>query len=480
LLIALRTGASRFRSGFAVAATALLVAAVLALPGGALASSTRLFDPAVAPRAGTTATTFALAVTYRNREGSGPNEVVVLIDGVRHAMVAGPGNDWKNGVRFTFATRLATGTHSIAFHSLGRDRFVDDVDAGSVRVGAAPAPRPTPAPTPRPDREPVAGPPSTPTPDTAPTSMPSSADRWFDRSPGGISGGGGRDAGGTPPSDGTAPSDGLRSSAAGTGGADAHGDGHGGASDPATASDGSGSSNPAGAGWGDLTVYLKALSWGGSATRSMPLLPSIVFTAGTMAILTAFLFFGKRRRDGEPPEPDEVLSAAAARGTGQPATATLVPDRPPVQAGVPEDEIGMPRWRRPSLLEARKTDPTRSAAAVVAPLTFARGAVGPVEGHERRLIRYHVVRLLDAPDELRGEEIGIVARDDEVQLLERSGTYWRVLCPDGRQGWIHKMTLGDVVAEAGSARDAWGNPVPDVDDVDDDVLTAFMTARSRA
>jgi hypothetical protein len=31
------------------------------------------------------------------------------------------------------------------------------------------------------------------------------------------------------------------------------------------------------------------------------------------------------------------------------------------------------------------------------------------------------------------------------------GTYWRVLCPDGRQGWLHKMTLGDVVIESGAA-----------------------------
>ena len=42
-------------------------------------------------------------------------------------------------------------------------------------------------------------------------------------------------------------------------------------------------------------------------------------------------------------------------------------------------------------------------------------------GYERRVIRYRVVRLLDAPDELRSVEIGQLDQGDEVQLLEKSG-----------------------------------------------------------
>ena len=146
----------------------------------------------------------------------------------------------------------------------------------------------------------------------------------------------------------------------------------------------------------------------------------------------------------------------------------------------------MPRWRRPSLLEARKADPIRDA--VVAPrLTFDRGLVGPLDGRERRLIRYNVVRLLDVPDELRGIEIGFLDQGDEVQLLERQGTFWLVLCPNGGQGWIHKMTLGEVVAEdevpppngatatMPIAADTWTMG----DDVDDDVLSAYIKSRER-
>ena len=84
-------------------------------------------------------------------------------------------------------------------------------------------------------------------------------------------------------------------------------------------------------------------------------------------------------------------------------------------------------------------------------------------------IRYRVVSLLDAPDELRSVEIGQLDQGDEVQLLEKSGAYWRVLCPDGRQGWLHKMTLGDVVTDETSSADAWN-----VGDIDGDVLSAYL------
>jgi len=486
-LIALRAGASRFQAFFAVAATTLLVAALLALPAGALGASTQLSAPTVTPKVGTTATTFTFTVFYQNHEGSGaPNEVTVVIDGVKHAMVPG-GNDWKSGVTFTYSTKLPAGSHTIAFHSLGRDRFVFDLPAGTVTVGAAPTPAPTGRPSPPPTT-------TTSRPPSAPSSAPGSG-----TSGSGSSGAGGTASGGsTGGSAGGSTGGSSGSGSSGSGVTRPFGDGRsdvaraGGPyrsarvishTSPAPASaprdDGRQPAIPAysGAGWGDLAVYLKALSWGGSATRTMPLLPSILFTVGTMVILMAFMFFGKRRRDGEPPEPDEVLSAAAARGTGHPATATLIPQ---VVPDIPADEISMPRWRRPSLLEARKMDPGRSAVAAAPPLSFSRSAVGPLEGHERRYIRYHVVGLLDIPDEFRGTEIGELARDDEVQLLERSGTYWRVLCPDGREGWIHKMTLGDVVGEPSSPTpaEAWAYTKP-WDDMENGVLTAFMAARGR-
>ena len=129
----------------------------------------------------------------------------------------------------------------------------------------------------------------------------------------------------------------------------------------------------------------------------------------------------------------------------------------------PEIDGHMPRWRRPSLMEARKADPTRFIAAD-AKLTFDGRASAAVMGLERRRIRYRLVSLLDEPDEVRGVEIGSLDEGDEVVLVEKRGTYRRVLCPDGRDGWVHKMTLGDVVIDAAAATDSWtsGDEAPPV------------------
>jgi hypothetical protein len=166
------------------------------------------------------------------------------------------------------------------------------------------------------------------------------------------------------------------------------------------------------------------------------LTPTIATAVAGGTAWAAFVIFGKRRRDDEEPSSDSLLAAAAATGLDIGAGTGL----PPV------DESTMPRWRRPSLQQVRKADPLR-AVAEAPHMSFATNGVRPLESFERRQIRYRLVRLLDCPDELRASEIGIIDRGDEVQLLERHGVYWRVLCPDGRQGWVHRMTLADAAGE---------------------------------
>jgi hypothetical protein len=149
-----------------------------------------------------------------------------------------------------------------------------------------------------------------------------------------------------------------------------------------------------------------------------------------------------------------------------------------------DPEMALPRWRRPSLLEARKADPIPEAVDVPR-LTFNHGLVGPNDGRERRQIRYTLVRLLDIPDELRGTELGFLDQGDEVELLEKRGVYWLVLCPDGRQGWIHKMTLGDVIGEPPVQSTPTATMPIDAetwtmgDDLDGDVLAAYLESRRR-
>jgi hypothetical protein len=198
-----------------------------------------------------------------------------------------------------------------------------------------------------------------------------------------------------------------------------------------------------------------------------------VAATGGVTLTMAFLVFGKKRRDREPTASDDVLAEHAARGAGlapnasyanvvvpgaaEVATAVQAAVATPAAAVAAGDvDNHMPRWRRPSLMEARKADPTRGPGAAAVSLRFTGDVGAAVDGMERRLIRYRLVSLLDLPDEVRGTEISVLDEGDEVVLLEKRGTYWRVLCPDGRQGWLHKMTLGDVVIDPSTqAGDSW-------------------------
>jgi hypothetical protein len=210
----------------------------------------------------------------------------------------------------------------------------------------------------------------------------------------------------------------------------------------------------------------------------------------------AFLVFGKRRRDQHPTAPDDVLAANAGRGAGllpdssfagtavtpdgaAVASAVLAVTAAPAAGVMGDYDSHLPRWRRPSLLEARKADPNRGGGAAAVSLRFSGDGSEAVDGMERRLIRYRLVSLLDVPDEIRGVEIGVLDEGDEVVLLEKRGTYWRVLCPDGSQGWLHKMTLGDTVIDpATQAGGTWtsGDDGPAVGGFED-VIRAYTEQR---
>ncbi|HEY3165132.1 MAG TPA: SH3 domain-containing protein [Candidatus Limnocylindrales bacterium] len=510
---------------------ALFVAFALVAPVLAVEGPTKLIDASVSPRTGTPSTTIAFAVKYRNREGSAPDHVSVVIDGTAHRMRSAGGSNWKSGVVHTWSSTLPAGRHSVSFEAADTRRFSDTLDAGTVTITnpttqptSTPrpdaTPRPEPTPTPSPDTNPAPGgtvtPPSDGTDGTGGTAgsdptypTGASGSDTGSPAPGAPSGSDSTSSGGGDTTDPDSPDgpfgglvgpgtiDGGDNSA---GGSDLPGGGTGGwshgsdpglgdlpdapatgatggtetTSDSTTSASGSdGGAGTGGSGWGTLASALQTL--GIERPTTLTTLPMLVGTSSAMTMAFAFAIFGKKRRDEQPPAPDDVLQANAARGhAGLPGSNAINGVVSAAAVPAPLDlEAGMPRWRRPSLLEARKADPTRSTASSHH-MSFDGGLVPATEGHERRIIRYSVVRLLDAPDELRSAEIGQLDRGDEVVLLERSGTYWLVLCPDGRQGWLHKMTLGDVVTDAapGSA--------PSFNREEEDSLAAFLTARAQA
>lgn len=116
-----------------------------------------------------------------------------------------------------------------------------------------------------------------------------------------------------------------------------------------------------------------------------------------------------------------------------------VPD--PVLTGVVPQimpgEAGIPRWRRPSLKEARYQS-DRVAAPVARRLAFSTPAAA---GVERSVVRYDLVPLLDGPDEVTGIPISELRAGDEVEVLGRRSVWVEVRAPNGRAGWLHRTTL---------------------------------------
>jgi hypothetical protein len=104
----------------------------------------------------------------------------------------------------------------------------------------------------------------------------------------------------------------------------------------------------------------------------------------------------------------------------------------------PYTEEHIPRWRRPSLQAARTHDERRSVEPA-AQLAFREPTA---TGSERRRVRYRIVRMSDAPDEVRSKEIGQLEMNDEVEVLERYARFVMVRTPLGTEGWLHITTLG--------------------------------------
>lgn len=474
----------------AVVAVALLLIAALA-PAVAHASSgpTRLSNPAASPASGVPTTTITLSVTYENREGSAPDYVRVRVAGAVHAMQPTSATEsWRRGVRYAVSLKLPVGSHTTRFEASGQDKFADAIDGPTVVISPSATPKPTPmptatpAPTPKPTSGSTAtpapratstpGPAQTPAPTDGPVTPPASAPIATPGpanpipSPSGppalrptMSPGPGLDAGGGLP---------AGPGAGGPGGPDGRpgaGTGAGGPGD-----------GPTGQSADRLELLLAAL---------VQVAPVAMATTGAVTLTLSFLVFGRRRRAEEPTAPGEVLADAAASGVGlvpDGSFATLpAPQRPPTAVVAPgvlpaDTEAHLPRWRRPSLLEARKADPLRSATPAVR-LTFDDAAAVAVPDAERRRLRYRLVHLLDLPDEVQGREIGVLDEGDEVVLLEKQGTYWRVLCPDGREGWLHKMTLGDtVIGSSVSGSETWTSADEGLGGFED-VLRAYRLRR---
>jgi hypothetical protein len=183
---------------------------------------------------------------------------------------------------------------------------------------------------------------------------------------------------------------------------------------------------------------------------------------------------GVARRPPKPTLAQEMAAMLAADPLRTPTPAplhvqpTAVEAMAPPESAAVDPEATMPRWRRPSLLEARHADYSRLAPSGRTPMRFGNEA----SEVDVRVVRYAVVPVLDRPDEVLGLRQSDLLSGDEVQVLSASGTFLEVLCPNGDQGWVHRTTLGQrgSVGLSGAGRLVMRQEA-------DDALTALLSAR---
>ena len=191
-----------------------------------------------------------------------------------------------------------------------------------------------------------------------------------------------------------------------------------------------------------------------------------VLAAGVVGIVSM-----TRRAQRKPSAADEIAAMMAPRAeaakppTASPEQATAVEAMAPPDLREVDPEANMPRWRRPSLLEARRSDPTRYAQAR-APQRFTDDQIYQFDV---RIVRYAVVPLLDRPDEVLGLRIADLESGDEVQVLSTQGTFVEIHCPNGERGFVHRTTL--------RPRDAAAPAFPAMPEPHEDTLAGLFPAR---
>lgn len=439
-----RFGGSRASRATGTLLLAQLVVAQLAMSVAAAAGPLSLSGGRVSPSSGVVGTNFTFSVTYVSKDGAAPATVVLRLDGSSIAMRARDAGDtdYKDGAVFVVTRRPPLGVHRYSFGAVDEKGRSASLRGGTFTVVKAPPP--TPAPTPKPTPKPTPRPTPAPTPRPAPASpkpTPTPVAPTVAPTP-------------TKPAETPAPTATPDGAGAGVVG-------------PGTGGTRFSGSDPGGPG-GELTggrvrdpvAWVRQLIGVGT-------LPAIV----GVVLVIAFLLAARRRRAGEDgtgsagagtsfmaqaarlaarvPSRRGTATGTAERGSGTPSheLPTLAP--PPLSAQEAA-EATMPRWRRPSLMAARTAMVSTSRTAVQPGegLTFSDGQLAAAGGLELRGIRYHMVPLLDRPDQLAGTQLGTLEMGDQVQVLARSGVYVHVRTPFGQAGWIHRTTLGELVRPA--------------------------------
>ena len=155
-----------------------------------------------------------------------------------------------------------------------------------------------------------------------------------------------------------------------------------------------------------------------------------IVAAGVVGIVSA-----TRRGVRKPSAAEEIAAMMAPRPAAAPPAPPSQEHATAVDAMAPPDlrevdpEANMPRWRRPSLLEARHSDPSRQTQSYRLPMRF-----GDDQNTSSTCASSATPSspLLDRPDEVLGLQISDLEQGDEVQVCQHLGRVRRGPVPQRR------------------------------------------------
>jgi hypothetical protein len=135
-------------------------------------------------------------------------------------------------------------------------------------------------------------------------------------------------------------------------------------------------------------------------------------------------------REQASPLAGALSMAARARGRGRtPSDAPATESQATVDIAASAPGTFEPTAHSATRLSGWQTRP---------PLTFSSG---PARDAVRRNITYRLVRVSDAPDDLRSRELFRLDRGDEVEILGQDSGFLQVRTPTGIVGWIRSASV---------------------------------------
>jgi hypothetical protein len=181
--------------------------------------------------------------------------------------------------------------------------------------------------------------------------------------------------------------------------------------------------------------------WGASSAEFVSVtagidgrLPIVAWFTTTMLGVAVFAWVLRRPQREHDSPLAAALSVVAAGQVRFSRDFLESPTTPSDPSGTDEGPDSALAVAEPAALSGNRPSGWQTRPPLLFTLPADRGVV-------RRLITHRLVRLSDAPDDLRSGEIMRLDRGDEAEILGQEGNFLWVRTPTGEVGWIPTISI---------------------------------------